>query len=264
MNERNNPFLDTWVAAVVASQVSRDALQHIEESAEGASLSVRMIAPVSRNFPDHPLDTALRDLALATQASSRAAHAACRPETPPARAHAVGSAALLAANALSLSESVAASPARRSDPQERSRMVHAVAATAFAAAHVDGSMGFQTGRHQYTPTRYPASWHRLIDTLSSAIDECRTAHDFVPERRHLINAAVAAHDGAQAARIAYSRMQVNNAAGPALSRFIRVASLAAAYAGCAALLPLRSSTSGSDPLGTVAPGATRHGGRADA
>lgn len=248
MTDQTDPFRDAWAAAIVAKQVARDVLQHIEDSGEGASVNIRVIAPVSGTFPDHPLDTALRDLALATQASSRAAEAACRPETPPAYAQAVGSAALLAANALSLTESVAASPARRSDPQERTRMVHAVAATAFAASQLDSSSAYR-GERQYTPPRYPVSWHRLIDTLSDAINQCSTPHDGVADQRHLVNAALAARDGAQAARRAYVKLQVSNAAGPALSRFIRVTSLAAAYAGFAALVPLRSSNSGSDLLG---------------
>lgn len=243
MTDQSNPFLDVWAAAVVAKQIARDVLQHIEESGEGVSVNVSMIAPVSGAFPDHPLDTALRDLALATRASSHAAEAACRPVTPPTHAQAVGSAALLAAQALSLAESVASSPARRSDPEERSRMVHAIAATAFAAARLDSSTGYRGERQQYAPPRYPASWQRLIDTLSDAIDECGSSHDGVPEQRRLLNAASAARDGAQAARRAYVRLNSSNAAGPALSRFIRVASLAAAYAGCAALVPLRSSHS---------------------
>ncbi len=119
MTDHTNPFVDVWAAAVVAKRVARDVLQHIEDSGEGASVNIRVIAPVSGTFPDHPLDTALRDLALATQASSHAAEAACRTEAPPAHAQAVGSAALLAAKALSLAESVAASPAHRSDPEER-------------------------------------------------------------------------------------------------------------------------------------------------
>ena len=249
MGDQTSPFLDAWAAAAVAKQVARDVLQHIEEGGTGASVKIRMIAPVSGTFPDHPLDTALRDLALATQASSHAAETACRPETPPAQAQAVGAAALLAAKALSLAESVAASPARRSDPEERTRMVHAVAATAFAAARLDNSTAYQRAGRQYASPSYQVSWHRLIDTLSNAINECSTADDDVPEQRHLVNAAMAARDGAQAARRAYVRLQASNAAGPALSRFIRVASLAAAYAGCAALVPLRSSNSGSDLLG---------------
>ncbi|MBJ7593969.1 MAG: hypothetical protein JF886_03765 [Candidatus Dormibacteraeota bacterium] len=244
MSDQTSPFLDAWSAAVVAKQVARDVLQHIEESGEGASVKIRMIAPVSGTFPEHPVDTALRDLALATQASSHAAEAACRSETPPEHAQAVGAAALLAAKALSLAESVVASPARRSDPEERTRMVHEVAATAFAAARLDSSTGYQREGRQYTSPSYPVSWHRLIDTLSNAINECSTADDGVPERRHLVSAAAAARDGAQAARRANVRLQTSNAARPALSRFIRVASLAAAYAGCAALVPLRSSNSG--------------------
>lgn len=212
MTDQTNPFLDAGAAAIVAKQVARDVLQHIEDSGEGASVNIRVVAPVSGTFPDHPLDTALRDLALATQASSRAAEAACRPETPPAYAQAVGSAALLAANALSLTESVAASPARRSDPQERIRMVHAVAATAFAAARLDSSSAYRGERQQYTPPRYPVSWHRLIDTLSDAINQCSTPHDGVAEQRDLVNAAAAARDGAQAARRAYVSLQVSNAA----------------------------------------------------
>lgn len=249
MSDQANPFLDVWAAAVVAKQVARDVLEHIEESAEAASGNVRVIAPVTGTFPEHPLDTALRALALATQASSHAAEAACRQETPPAHAQAVGAAALLAAKALSLTESVAASPARRSAPTERTRMVHAVAATAFAAARLDNSNRYEGERRQYASPTYPASWHRLIDTLSAAINECSVAGDTGPERRHLVNAAMAARDGAQAARQAYVRLQRSNAAGPAESRFIRVASLAAAYAGCAALIPLRSSNAESGLLG---------------
>jgi hypothetical protein len=258
MTDQTNPFLDAWAAAVVAKEVARDVLQHIEESGEGALVNIRVIAPVSSTFPDHPLDTALRDLALATQACSHATEAACRPETPPAHAQAVGSAALLAAKALSLAESVAASPARRADPDERTRMVHAVAATAFAAARLDSSTGYQGGRQKYAPPSYPASWHRLIDTLSLAINECSTRPDGIPEQRHLLNAAMAARDGAQAAQRAYVRLQVSNAAGPALSRFIRVASLAAAYAGCAALVPLRSSHSGERSVGQTSAPAAKH------
>jgi hypothetical protein len=257
MPDQTNPFLDAWAAAVVAKEVARDVLQHIEDTGEGASVNIRVIAPVSGTFPDHPLDTALRDLALATQACSHATEAACRPETPPAHAQAVGSAALLAAKALSLAESVAASPARRADPDERTRMVHAVAATAFAAARLDSPTEYQGGRQEYSTPRYPASWRRLIDTLSDAITECSTPYDG-PERRHILNAAMAARDGAQAAQRAYVRLQVSNAAGPALSRFIRVASLAAAYAGCAALVPLRSSHSRERSVGQTSAPAEKH------
>lgn len=248
MRDQADPIFDVLAAAVVAKQIARDVLEHIEEGGEGPLVNIRLVAPVSGTFPEHPLDTALRDLALATQASSHAAEAACRPGTPPEHAQAVGSTALLAAKTLSLVESVATTPTRRSDPEERTRMVHAVANTAFAAARLDSSTAYQGKRQQCASPSFPASWHRLIDTLSTAINECRAAGDEAPERRHLVNAATAARDGAQAARHAYVTLQANNTAGPALSRFIRVASLAATYAGCAALVPLRSSNSGEIPL----------------
>ena len=127
---------------------------------------------------------------------------------------------------------------RPTDPDERVQVAHAVAGTAFAAAQlVAPREGPTRGSHAETP--FPASWHRLIEILGQAIDESSTGADD-ERRKRLRNAAIAARDGADAARHGYAKLRTAGTAGPALARFVRVASLAAAYAGCAALVPLRT------------------------
>lgn len=238
MSNPTDPFLDAWASAVVARKIADEVLQHIEESGEKGAANIRVIEPVHGTFPDHPLDTALRDLALATQAASHAAEAASRAAEPAEDALAIAAAALLAARALALAEDVATSPVRRSDPAERTPVVHAIAATAFAAAQIHESGRHRDTRRRYESPGFPASWHRLIDILSSAINECDGAEAPATERT-LVSAAIAARDSAEAARHAYIRLQAGGAASPGLLRFVRVVSLAAAYAGCAALVPVR-------------------------
>ena len=237
-----NPFLDAWASAVVAKQISRDVLSHLEEGHDGACRNMHVVAPVSGAFPEHPLDTAVRDLALAARASAHAAEAACRAGDAD-QARAVGHAARCAAEALALIDAVAVSAQRRTDADERVRVAHAVAATAFAAAQLvapgEGPM-----RKSHVEPVFPASWVRLIQILGVAIDECGAGSDD-GRRRRLRNAAMAARDGAEAARHGYDKLRTAGTTGPAVARFVRVASLAAAYAGCAALVPLRAGGEGS-------------------
>jgi hypothetical protein len=245
MTELATPFLDARASAVVAKEVARDVLRHLEEAGDGDSVTVQSVEPVSGTFPAHPLDTAVRDLALATLASSHAAEAASRAGNAD-DARAAGEAARLAAQALSLTEAVAASGRRRSNVNERVRVAHAVAATAFAAARLVAPRGGPS-RRSHVRTAFPASWRHLIQILGQAIEDDETRPDDVQHKR-LLDAASAARDGAEAARHAYDRLQAGGAAGPAAaSRFVRVAALAAAYAGCAALVPLRLGDGGALP-----------------
>lgn len=243
MTELASPFLDARASAVVAKEVARDVLRHLEEAGKGDPVTVPSVEPVSGTFPAHPLDTAVRDLVLTALASSHAAEAASRAGNAD-DARAAGEAARLAAHALSLTEAVAASARRRSDVNERVRVAHAVAATAFAAARLVAPRG-GSGR-SHVGTAFPASWRHLIQILGQAIEEEETGPDDDQHKR-LLDAATAARDGAEAARHAYDRLLAGGAAGPAASRFVRVAALAAAYAGCAALVPLRLDDGGALP-----------------
>lgn len=234
VDARVDPFIDARASAVIANQVARDVLHHLED-AEAAG-SVAVLQAVSGSFPEHPLDTAVRDLAVATLAASRAAERAWRGGSAD-HATAAGEAARQAARALRLAQSVAVSPALRGDVHERVRVVHAVASTAFAAADL---VRRSPGQRDAAPASvtFPPSWRHLIGILSHAIDECEAGAGEEDERRHLLDAACAARDGAEAVRRACDRAAGGTLA-PAPARFARVAALASAYAGCAALVPLR-------------------------
>ena len=94
---------------------------------------------------------------------------------------------------------------RPTDPNERVQVAHAVAGTAFAAAQlVAPREGPTRGSHAETP--FPASWHRLIEGLGQAIDESSTGTDD-EHRKPLRNAAIAARDGAEAARHGYDNSE---------------------------------------------------------
>ncbi|MDQ2804526.1 MAG: hypothetical protein M3Y41_18280 [Pseudomonadota bacterium] len=236
MTDEANPFVDARASAVIANEVAGAVLRHLEEALPaGVSTNVGVVEPVSATFPQHPLDTAVRDLAIATLASSHAAEAAGRAGTE-TQARAAGDAARLAAHTLVLTEEVAGSPQLRSNAAQRSRVAHAAARTAFAAADLlhDPPSGLH-GREQ--SIAFPGSWRRLIEMLSRAIDDCAISTG--GQQQQLIRAATAARDGADAARHAYERLGRLTTARPSVCRFVRVASLAAAYAGCAALVPLR-------------------------
>jgi hypothetical protein len=236
MIDELNPFTDARASAVVANQVAREVIRHLEEALpSGASVNAGMVEPISSSFPRHPLDTAVHDLAIAALAASHAAEAAARAGTE-MQARAAGGAARNAAHTLLLAAATADSADLRANQAQRARVAHAAAFTAFAAADLlRDSVG---GVHERAQTiAFPASWRRLIKMLSGAIEECRLGAD--QTQRGLIHAATAAHDGADAARRAYERLGPVMTTGPAACRFVRVASLAAAYAGCAALVPLR-------------------------
>ncbi|MEO8897614.1 MAG: hypothetical protein ABI473_02770 [Candidatus Dormibacter sp.] len=236
-----NPFTDARASALVAKEVAKEVLRRLEEARpSGAWVNVGMVEPISSSFPRHPLDTAVHDLAIATLAASRGAEAAARAGTE-IQARAAGGAARSAANTLSLAAAIANSEDLRSNDAERVRVAYAAALTAFAAADLlRDSAGCLNGRAQ--TIGFPSSWSRLIVMLSRVIEECRVAAD--EEQENLIHAAIAAHDGADAARRAYERLGHTTTAQPAVCRFVRVASLAAAYAGCAALVPLRTTDGG--------------------
>lgn len=234
-----NPFVDARASAVIANEVARDVLRHLDE-ADGSS-HVAVVEPVSDVFPHHPLDTAVRDLAIATLAAARTAEMAWRGGIG-AQAAAAGDAARMAARTLALLDTVAGSAALRADAHERVRVAHAAAATSFAAADLmrrfgaDGRGGAVRGVTARA-VALPPSWRRLIGILSHAIAECEAREPEDDVRRSLVNAARAAHDGAQA--VWHVSDGLATAPSPALVRFARVAALSAAYAGCAALVPLR-------------------------
>jgi hypothetical protein len=73
MTELASPFLDSRASAGVKKEVARDVWRHLEEAGAGGSVTVHSVEPVGGTFPAHPLNTAVRDLALATLASSHAA-----------------------------------------------------------------------------------------------------------------------------------------------------------------------------------------------
>jgi hypothetical protein len=234
MDDDVDPFRDARASAIVAKRVAREVLAHLEDArAGGPRLDVGLVEAVSAVFPQHPLDTAVHDLAIATLASSRAADAAGHA-TVAEYARLAGEAARLAAQTLSFAEQVAASPQLRAAPAQRARVAHAAALTAFAAAELAGSER-PAGAQQQVPA-FPQSWRRLIDLLSQAIDGSRA--DAEGEEQHLVRAAAAARDGAEAARHAYDSLERASTAHPAVVHFVRVAALASAYAGCAALVPL--------------------------
>ncbi|MGH7722169.1 MAG: hypothetical protein ACRENL_04955 [Candidatus Dormibacteria bacterium] len=233
-----DPFSDARAAALIANQVARDVMRHLEEATPpGVAANMAVVEAVSATFPQHPLHTAVRDLAVATLASSRAALSASQTDVPE-HARAVGEAARSAARTLSLAEVVAGSTQLRGQAEERARVAHAASLTAFAAADLlRGQPGLPA--RSASPIRFPASWRRVIEILGSAIDVCRIQWRGEQSER-LIDAAVAARDGAGAACRAYDRAARVSGSAPALCRFVRLAALSAAYAGCAAVIPLRS------------------------
>lgn len=245
MNETNavpdsfaDPFVDARASAVTAHEVARDVLRHLEETHGHANVAV--VEPVSTSFPNHPLDTAVRDLAIATLAAARTAQNAWRGGVAE-HAAAAGEAARSAARTLALLDTVAGSASRRADPHERVRVAHAAASTAFAAAELIRRFGDRrSGSGVRGHWGLPPSWQRLIAILSEAIGECERNMPHDEERAGLLNAARAAHDSAVAVRHAMEEHVTQPLPPAALLRFARVAALAAVYAGCAALVPLRA------------------------
>lgn len=227
-----DPFSDAHAAADAASHVALDVLRHLEAAApRGATL--RTIEPVSSLFPEHPLDTAVRDLANATSAAGRAAEAASASGSE-LNARLCADAARLATETLTLADSVASSAALRDDTVQREHVAHAAASTAHAAAALLASLPRGTRHDDHVA--FPASWQRLIAMLSDAIRTAAPADG----QRSLLEAASAARDGAEAARRAYEVHAATTAASATACRFVRIASLSAVYAGCAALVPLRA------------------------
>lgn len=237
MHSDLDPFTDARAAAAIANDVAREVLRHLEDRVpDGAPPNLGTLEPVTTSFPLHPLDTAVRDLAIGTLAASHAAAAAARTGAE-VQARSASNAARTAARTLALADDVSNSQSLRSHALQRVRIAHAAASTAHAAAELLSTLSGEVDRRA-EPIAFPASWRRLIELLSAAIHEVGPTHD--EERLRLREAACAARDGADAARHAYERLGPLTAGFPAASRFARIAALAAAYAGCAALVPLRS------------------------
>lgn len=250
VTETANPFTDARASALIAKEVAREVLDQLQATHGSTHLTVGGVEPVSGTFPQHPLDTAVRDLAVATLAASRLAdRAAHGGEAETARV--AGEAAHLATRTLSLAQYVASSAELRSRAVERVRMAHAAASTAHAGAKLLDSRSVVSAATEVTP--FPASWRHLIELLGAAITTCTQLVEG-DEQRSLVSAAAAGRDGADAARRAYERLGRVTTASQTICRFVRISALAAAYAGCAALVPLQpheaGTAAGSSPHAT--------------
>jgi hypothetical protein len=118
VTEPTTAFLDAWASAVVARQVARDVLQHLHDSADDEAPYLGFTAAAAGHDDELPLDTAIRDLAVATLAASRATETACRNWNVD-QARAIGEAACLAATALSVAEGAREDAADAAGPAQR-------------------------------------------------------------------------------------------------------------------------------------------------
>jgi hypothetical protein len=77
--ELASSFLDARASAVVAREVARDVLRHLQAGSTDCTVTEPPSpASCSGTIPAHPLDSAVRDLVLTTLAASHAAEAASR------------------------------------------------------------------------------------------------------------------------------------------------------------------------------------------
>ena len=231
------PFADAHAAATVALNAATETLEHLRDADPAArTMDFSLPEAVTGGFPLHPLDTAVRDLAVATHAGGRAAEAAAHSGSGEC-AERAAEAARQAARTLSFAENVATHADLRAQAQAQVAVAHAAATTAFNAAALLDCWPAPAGGAP--GTRFPEFWRDLIDRLAAAIRGCEAGAD--ADDRPLLEAACVARDAAQAAVHAYERDSVWTASRRPCGRFVRISALVAAYAGCAALLPLRES-----------------------
>lgn len=227
-----NPFAAAQASAVCAADVVREVLCHLSD-APVPGQATNVVEPVSSRFPEHPLDSAVHDLAMATVAAGRATENLVRRG---AVEHAIlaGQAARQAAQTLRLSESVARSATLRDDTVQRAHVAHAAAATGFAAAHLLDTLPAAPERGPHADP-FPAPWSRLVTLLSDGI-AARGTDAADDDQAHLLDAAAPARDAGLAVRHAFERHR--EPAVAVATRFARIAALVAAYSGCAVLVSL--------------------------
>ncbi|MHB8719212.1 MAG: hypothetical protein ACYDAC_10035 [Candidatus Dormibacteria bacterium] len=237
MSPLSDPFAGARTASAAAAESARDAVSRLQSIGSPARMAQFGFADVvSGSFPDHPLLTMAHDLVLAGRAAAHAAEATARLGHPGC-AGAAAEAALLTADLLTFTTTVASRPELRSDPINRERIAHAASLVAFSAAELLDRWP-RSGAPHAESASFPHPWSRVIALLQAEIAQCGApASDELGQR--LLRSARAAADGAAAARRSYERSSAAGGSRLLARRFVGLAALTAAYAGCAALVPLR-------------------------